>query len=75
MGRRSRTDALKRVALKAWNERADQWDGEAVVFNPWDKTYEPAAQYQANIAGPMMAWFDRQPQWERRRIASSADGV
>jgi hypothetical protein len=74
MGRRSRTSALRRAALKAWNEKADQWDGEAVVFNPWDKTYEPATDYQANIACPMMAWFDRLPPWDRRRIANSVDG-
>ena len=74
MGRRSRIDALKRAALNAGNERADQWDGKAVVFNPFERTYESAAQYQANIACPMMSAFDRLPTARRRAVANSADG-
>ena len=74
MGRRSRTEALRRAALKTWNEQADQWDGEAVVYNPFDRVYEPATQYQNNLARPMMSAFDRLPPHRRRAVANSVDG-
>jgi hypothetical protein len=73
--RRNRYRSAREAAeRRAWLREAENWNGEAVVFNPFDRTYEPATQYQANIVRPMMNWFDRLPPGERRRIANSANG-
>ena len=68
--RNARADAER----KAWLKQAEQWDGVAVVFNPFERKYELAERYKDQLAAPMMAWFDRLPARERRRIANSRDG-
>lgn len=64
----------QRAALKAWNARADQWDGQAVVYDPMARKNVLAEWYKDQLAEPMMWHFDRMPPYQRARIANSADG-
>jgi hypothetical protein len=74
MRRAKRRTAREEMARKAWLTAAAKWDGTSHVFNPFERRYELAEWYKGRIAEPMMAWFDRKPARERRRIANSLDG-
>lgn len=59
---------------KAWLRHADEWDGQAIVYDPIERRNVCANWYHADVAGPMMASFDRLPTWERQRLAQSVEG-
>ena len=74
MRRYGRRNAREEAARKAWLARAEQWDGTAHVFNPFERRYELAEWYKTQNCEPMMTWFDRLAPVERQRIANSRNG-
>ncbi len=74
MPRKKAKCARATAARKRWLEKADQWDGQAYVYDPVRRVNTPADWYQRQIAEPMMHWFDKLHISERRRIADSVDG-
>ena len=61
-------------ARKAWLRDADEWDGQAIVYDPVERRNVVADWYKDQIAEPMMWHFDHMSAGQRARIANSVDG-
>lgn len=57
MKRRRSTDRDR----KEWLAQAEQWDGRAVVTDPWNRCFIDADAYKRHVCEPVMADHDRLP--------------